>query len=506
MPVLRSVYLPPSVSDGCGRHASWPSRWRDHPARAHLPGEGLELRFEHGDRARLIVASCLTVAALPFLLREGKEQRDERPPTVAAVAPGVEALASPTGDAPPTDTPAATTACRRAAHHRGRTQLPQRPDDRHRGPHHHRGGAHDQRSDDRDGPSLVPALAHRIRERTVRGVVPADRHRRQRDQPRQRARGDVRDRRPHGRARRSGHRPRHASLRAARRPRRRAHPRHPQPGSDDLARARRRSSWPATGWRRGDPSARTSWSIPTRCAASPGWPASVRAIGWWRSAPASAPSREALADTGADVTAVEVDHGLVGVLAEAVGRPRRTARRGGRPPPRLAAAARRRRRLGARRQPAVQRGHAPRRRPPRRCPAIERMLVMVQREVGERLAAAPGDDGLRRRVGQGGLLGHRPSRRPGAADGVPAPAEGRVGTGRHRAAVRSRRSGPRSTATGCSRCVRAGFGQRRKMLRRSLAALVEPADFEAAGIRPEARAEELDVADWGRLAAAVQAR
>ena len=28
-------------------------------------------------------------------------------------------------------------------------------------------------------------------------------------------------------------------------------------------------------------------------------------------------------------------------------------------------------------------------------PAIERMLVMVQREVGERLAAGPGDDGLR---------------------------------------------------------------------------------------------------------------
>jgi hypothetical protein len=55
------------------------------------------------------VASCLTVAALPFLLREGKEQRDERPPTVAAVAPGVEALASPTGDAAHTDTPAATT-------------------------------------------------------------------------------------------------------------------------------------------------------------------------------------------------------------------------------------------------------------------------------------------------------------------------------------------------------------------------------------------------------------
>jgi len=49
--------------------------------------------------------------------------------------------------------------------------------------------------------------------------------------------------------------------------------------------------------------------------------------------------------------------------------------------------------------------------------------------------------------------------------------------------------------------VKAGFGQRRKMLRRSLAGVVEPAAFERAGVRPDARAEELSVEDWGRLAA-----
>jgi 16S rRNA (adenine1518-N6/adenine1519-N6)-dimethyltransferase len=49
--------------------------------------------------------------------------------------------------------------------------------------------------------------------------------------------------------------------------------------------------------------------------------------------------------------------------------------------------------------------------------------------------------------------------------------------------------------------VRAGFGQRRKMLRRALAGVVEPDAFARAGVRPEARAEELDVAAWGRLAA-----
>jgi hypothetical protein len=61
------------------------------------------------------VASCLTVAALPFLLREGKEQRDERPPTVAAVAPGAEALGSPTGSDQTGGAPASTPAAPAAA-------------------------------------------------------------------------------------------------------------------------------------------------------------------------------------------------------------------------------------------------------------------------------------------------------------------------------------------------------------------------------------------------------
>ena len=41
------------------------------------------------------------------------------------------------------------------------------------------------------------------------------------------------------------------------------------------------------------------------------------------------------------------------------------------------------------------------------------------------------------------------------------------------------------------RLVEAGYGQRRKMLRRSLSGLVDAAGFERAGVRPEARAEEL---------------
>jgi 16S rRNA (adenine1518-N6/adenine1519-N6)-dimethyltransferase len=53
------------------------------------------------------------------------------------------------------------------------------------------------------------------------------------------------------------------------------------------------------------------------------------------------------------------------------------------------------------------------------------------------------------------------------------------------------------------RLVRAGFGHRRKMLRRSLADLVMPEQFAAARVAPDARAEELTVEDWGRLAAEV---
>jgi 16S rRNA (adenine1518-N6/adenine1519-N6)-dimethyltransferase len=48
--------------------------------------------------------------------------------------------------------------------------------------------------------------------------------------------------------------------------------------------------------------------------------------------------------------------------------------------------------------------------------------------------------------------------------------------------------------------VEAGFGQRRKMLRRSLVDHATVDDLTAAGIRPEARAEELELRDWIRLA------
>ncbi|MXV09136.1 MULTISPECIES: 16S rRNA (adenine(1518)-N(6)/adenine(1519)-N(6))-dimethyltransferase RsmA [unclassified Xanthomonas] len=48
--------------------------------------------------------------------------------------------------------------------------------------------------------------------------------------------------------------------------------------------------------------------------------------------------------------------------------------------------------------------------------------------------------------------------------------------------------------------VRAAFGQRRKTLRNALNGVCDAAQFEAAGVRPDARAEQLEVADFVRLA------
>jgi 16S rRNA (adenine1518-N6/adenine1519-N6)-dimethyltransferase len=61
--------------------------------------------------------------------------------------------------------------------------------------------------------------------------------------------------------------------------------------------------------------------------------------------------------------------------------------------------------------------------------------------------------------------------------------------------------GPEVTPERLFTVVRAGFAHRRKTLHNSLAGVVDDAAFEAAGVSPSARAEQLDVAAWGRLAA-----
>jgi 16S rRNA (adenine1518-N6/adenine1519-N6)-dimethyltransferase len=135
-------------------------------------------------------------------------------------------------------------------------------------------------------------------------------------------------------------------------------------------------------------------------------------------------------------------------------------------------------------------------------PAIDRMLVMVQREVGERLAAGVGDAGYGAvSVKVAYWATAKIAGRVPASVFVPRPnVESALVEIRRRSvpAVDPLEVGPAALFS----LVRAGFAQRRKMLRRSLAGLVPDGAFERAGVNPAARAEELDVVAWGRLAAA----
>jgi len=136
-----------------------------------------------------------------------------------------------------------------------------------------------------------------------------------------------------------------------------------------------------------------------------------------------------------------------------------------------------------------------------RAPQVASLLVMVQREVAERLAAGPGDPAygaVSVKVAywaEARVVGRVPP-----TVFVPRP---KVAS----ALVRIERRPTPAVDPGqvCYErlvaVVRAGFAHRRKMLRRSLAGVVDRRAFEGAGIEPRARAEDLGVAEWGRLAA-----
>ncbi|HVX16390.1 MAG TPA: 16S rRNA (adenine(1518)-N(6)/adenine(1519)-N(6))-dimethyltransferase RsmA [Acidimicrobiales bacterium] len=133
-------------------------------------------------------------------------------------------------------------------------------------------------------------------------------------------------------------------------------------------------------------------------------------------------------------------------------------------------------------------------------PVIGRFLVMVQAEVGERLAAPPGDKAYG--IPSVKVAFHATAKvvgRVGPDVFVPRP---RVGS----ALVEIvRRSEPVDVADEALlfSLVRAAFGQRRKMLRRSLAGHVDVTTWDVAGIDPTARPEQLGLEAWVRLADAV---
>ncbi|HVV36348.1 MAG TPA: 16S rRNA (adenine(1518)-N(6)/adenine(1519)-N(6))-dimethyltransferase RsmA [Acidimicrobiales bacterium] len=131
-------------------------------------------------------------------------------------------------------------------------------------------------------------------------------------------------------------------------------------------------------------------------------------------------------------------------------------------------------------------------------PMVQRMLVMVQREVGERFAARPGSKAygaVTVKVAWSAtatVVGKVP-----ATVFVPKPnvdsalvlfeRHADVGSDDERARV--------------FELVEAGFATRRKMLRNTLAGRVDDECFARAGIDPMERAERLDLDAWRRLAA-----
>lgn len=137
-----------------------------------------------------------------------------------------------------------------------------------------------------------------------------------------------------------------------------------------------------------------------------------------------------------------------------------------------------------------------------RVPWIDHLFVMVQREVAERLVAQSGDDAygaVSVKIGYWAtarIVGDVP-----ATVFVPKP---RVVSAlvdiRRRVQPAIKGVNPERLFS----LVRLGFAQRRKMLRRSLASVVDADVFRRADISPEARAEDLDVAAWGRLCSAME--
>ena len=128
------------------------------------------------------------------------------------------------------------------------------------------------------------------------------------------------------------------------------------------------------------------------------------------------------------------------------------------------------------------------------------LTLMFQKEVAERIVAAPGDDAYGRlavisqAVAEARIVMHLP-----AAAFTPPP---KVASAVVHLVPLDERPSPERLKK-LERVTAAAFGQRRKMLRSSLKQLGGAALCEAAGIEPDVRAETVDVAGFLRLADAL---
>jgi 16S rRNA (adenine1518-N6/adenine1519-N6)-dimethyltransferase len=135
--------------------------------------------------------------------------------------------------------------------------------------------------------------------------------------------------------------------------------------------------------------------------------------------------------------------------------------------------------------------------------AIADMHFMLQREVVDRLTAGPG---TRQRGRLGVMAGARatvqPLLRVPAGAFRPAP---KVESAVVRLVPRRLTEVEAARLPRLERVVRQAFGQRRKTLRNTLRGLLDADALQACGIEPERRAETLTLAEFDRLADAVDA-
>ena len=133
-------------------------------------------------------------------------------------------------------------------------------------------------------------------------------------------------------------------------------------------------------------------------------------------------------------------------------------------------------------------------------PQVTEGLVMVQREVGERFAASPGTAGYgipsvkAQYWSEVSIVGNVPPK-----VFFPVPKVDSV------LLKFSRRLDLEKVDLELMwRLVKTGFGQRRKMLRKSLRSHIGSAEFNSAGLDPKSRPQDLTVDDWVSLANAAQ--
>jgi 16S rRNA (adenine1518-N6/adenine1519-N6)-dimethyltransferase len=136
-------------------------------------------------------------------------------------------------------------------------------------------------------------------------------------------------------------------------------------------------------------------------------------------------------------------------------------------------------------------------------PQVQRLLVMVQKEVAQRFVAQPDSDAF-------GAVSVKVNY--WATANIVGEVSSAVFLPRPRVAsslveiVRRETPAVAAPFADMFALVRQGFATRRKMLRRALDGAVIAEDFTASGVDPQSRAEQLSLDDWSRLTLAVIAR